>query len=168
MWCHAQYSSGKRAEGDDVCYSGASWASGGENIACCVCFLSALLIADFFSLCQSVKLFSSQPTNFCLFSFWFSSLSHQEGGRSERVTVWFFVTNWGKKQQLVKTCIFAEMGIKPVPQKITAVLCFRRESRIFQLLAVGYWAQSVKSLQQGSRRVWPAGRGRFSFPSTLP
>jgi len=24
------------------CYSGASWASGGENIGCCICFLSVL------------------------------------------------------------------------------------------------------------------------------
>jgi len=25
------------------CYSGPSWASGGENTACCMCFLSVLL-----------------------------------------------------------------------------------------------------------------------------
>ena len=49
------------------CYLGVSWASGGENTACCVCFLSVLLIVVFFSLCRSVKLFSSEPTSFCLF-----------------------------------------------------------------------------------------------------
>ena len=38
------------------CYSGASWAPGGENSACCICFLSALLIVVFFSLCHYVKL----------------------------------------------------------------------------------------------------------------
>ena len=31
-----------RREG--ICYSGGSWASGGENIACCVFFLSVLLL----------------------------------------------------------------------------------------------------------------------------
>ena len=37
------------------------------------------------------------PWDFCLFlSFWFSSPSHRGGGRSERVTAWFFVANWGK------------------------------------------------------------------------
>ena len=49
------------------CYSGASWAWGGENTACCICFLSVLLIVVFFSLCHSVKLFSSQPTSFAFF-----------------------------------------------------------------------------------------------------
>jgi len=53
-------------------------------------------IIVFVSLCHSVKLFSSQPTSFCLFSFWFSSPSHQGGGRSERVTAWFFVANRSK------------------------------------------------------------------------
>ena len=77
------------------CYSGASWAQGSKDTACCICFLSVLLIVVFFSLCHSVKLFSSQPMRFCLFSFWFFSPSHQEGG-SERVTAWFFVANWGK------------------------------------------------------------------------
>ena len=48
------------------CYSGASWELGGENIACCICFSSVSLIVVFFSLHHSVKLFSSQPTSFCL------------------------------------------------------------------------------------------------------
>ena len=94
MWCHAQYLSGGLAEGRGFCYSGASWASGGENTGCCICFVSVLLIVGFFSLCRSVKLFSTQPTSFA-FSFWFSSPSQWGGGRSEKATAWFFVANWG-------------------------------------------------------------------------
>ena len=82
------------------CYSGASWALGGENTACYICFSSVLLIVVFFSVCHSVKLFSSQRMTCCLFSFRFSFPSHQGGGRSERVTVWFFVWNWGKNKTL--------------------------------------------------------------------
>ena len=83
------------------CYSGARWALGGENTASCICFLSVVLIVVFFSLCHSVKLFSSQPMSFCIFSFWFSSPSHWGGGRSERITAWFFVAKWGKITTLV-------------------------------------------------------------------
>ena len=67
MWCQAQYLSGELAEGRGFCYLGASSVSGGENTACCICFLLALLIVVFFSLCHSAKLFSSQPMSFCLF-----------------------------------------------------------------------------------------------------
>ena len=88
------------------CYSGASWVLGGENTACCVCFLSVLLMVVFFSLCHSGKLFSSQPMSFCLFSFWFSYPSHWGGGRSETVTVWFFVANWGKITTVFRTSNF--------------------------------------------------------------
>ena len=49
------------------CYSGASWASGGENTVCCLGILSVLLVIVFFSPCHSIKLFSSQPTSFAFF-----------------------------------------------------------------------------------------------------
>ena len=93
MWHHAQYLSGEGAERGGICYSGARWALGGENIARFMCFLISI-IAIFYSLCHSVKLFSSQPSSFA-FYFRFSSPSHRGGGRSERVTAWFFA-NWGQ------------------------------------------------------------------------
>ena len=63
------------------CYSGASWASGGENTACCICFVSVLFIGVFFSLCHSAKLFSSHPRSFCLFFFLNLLLTPPERGK---------------------------------------------------------------------------------------
>ena len=80
-------------------YLGASWASGGENTTCCICFFSVLLIVVFISLCHSVKPFPSQPMSFLL-SFWFSAPSHWGGGRSERAAAWFFMASWSKTTTL--------------------------------------------------------------------
>ena len=44
MWWHAQYLSGELTEARGFCYSGASWALGGDNISCCIFFLSELLL----------------------------------------------------------------------------------------------------------------------------
>ena len=49
------------------CYSGASWALGGENTACCTCFLSVLLIVVFFSLCLLLNCSHSNPRVFAFF-----------------------------------------------------------------------------------------------------
>jgi len=43
MWRDAQYLSQRAGWSRVICYSGASWASSGENIACCIFFLSVLL-----------------------------------------------------------------------------------------------------------------------------
>ena len=43
-WHHAGYLSGGAACSRVICYSGASWALGGENIACCVFVLPVLLL----------------------------------------------------------------------------------------------------------------------------
>ena len=78
------------------CYSGASWASGGENTACCICFYQYywLLFSSPFAILWNCS--HPNPRVFAFFSFGFSSPSHRGGGRSERVTVWFFVGNWGR------------------------------------------------------------------------
>jgi len=67
-------------------------------------FLSVLLIVVFFSLCHSVKLFSSQE--FLPFILW---ILLPIVGRSERVTAWFFCCKLRQKTNMwdtAKPCIF--------------------------------------------------------------
>jgi len=47
------------------CYSGASWALGGENFACCICFLSVLLLFSSFAILLNCS--HPNPQVFCLF-----------------------------------------------------------------------------------------------------
>ena len=44
MWRHARYFSGVEGWSMGICYAGWSWASGSENIARCMFFLSVLLL----------------------------------------------------------------------------------------------------------------------------
>ena len=44
MLCYARCLSGAAGLGRVICDSGASWASGSDNIACCIFFLSVLLL----------------------------------------------------------------------------------------------------------------------------
>ena len=83
MWHHAQCWSGELAKREAFSCLGASWALGGENTVCCICFYQYywLLFSSPFARRVSVKLFSSQPASFYLLSFGLSSPSHVGGGK---------------------------------------------------------------------------------------
>ena len=77
-------------------YSGASWASGGENVA--YAFFNQYYWLLFYSPFAIVLNCSHpNPWFFVFFSLLILLLIPLwRGGRNERATVWFFVGNWGK------------------------------------------------------------------------